>query len=127
MTGGSSAPRQLPRVNSTRTADRPNTVSFIVQSGPEARAWSLDISERQSQRDSDPKPRVARNELPWDLPSQRHNPNGVAASIPNVPFIPFHLVQVVWKSRPNTHATTGETSALEKRDGGLWSRRRGEY
>ena len=33
----------------------------------------------QSQRDCVPKPRVARNELPWGSESQRQNPNGVSA------------------------------------------------
>src|SRR5439155_26627513 len=33
----------------------------------------------ESQRDSDSKPRVARNELPWVRPPSSHNPNGVAA------------------------------------------------
>ena len=35
----------------------------------------------QSQRDCVPKPRVARNELPWGNGSERQNPNGVSASV----------------------------------------------
>ena len=33
----------------------------------------------ESQRDSDIKPKVARDELPWERSSQIYNPNGVAA------------------------------------------------
>ena len=33
----------------------------------------------ESQRDSGTKPRVARNELPWETAVTDHNPNGVAA------------------------------------------------
>ena len=36
-------------------------------------------SNYESQRDSSLKPRVARNELPWEEWSHDHNPNGVAA------------------------------------------------
>ena len=35
-------------------------------------------SRTESQRDSGPKPRVARNELPWETWPKAHNPNGVA-------------------------------------------------
>ena len=35
----------------------------------------------ESQRDSGSKPRVARNELPWETGSQANNPNGVAARL----------------------------------------------
>src|SRR5437016_10869085 len=35
----------------------------------------------QSQRDCFPKPRVARNELPWGNGSERQNPNGVSALV----------------------------------------------
>jgi hypothetical protein len=33
---------------------------------------------KESQRDSGAKPRVARNELPWELESKPNNPNEVA-------------------------------------------------
>ena len=36
----------------------------------------------ESQRDSAPKPRVARNELPWERFGTGHNPNGVASRSP---------------------------------------------
>jgi hypothetical protein len=36
--------------------------------------------DNESQRDSSSKPRVARNELPWEHKSQAINPNGVVAS-----------------------------------------------
>ena len=36
-------------------------------------------SDSESQRDSGSKPRVARNELPWETASQDNNPNGVVA------------------------------------------------
>ena len=36
-------------------------------------------SNAESQRDSGSKPRVARNELPWENAPQTDNPNGVAA------------------------------------------------
>ena len=38
-------------------------------------------SNPESQRDSIPKPRVARHELPWETSEENHNPNGVVASI----------------------------------------------
>ncbi len=37
------------------------------------------ISNDESQRDSGLKPRVARNELPWENKSHINNPNGVVA------------------------------------------------
>ena len=40
---------------------------------------TLGNSNDESQRDSGLKPRVARNELPWERWSQANNPNGVAA------------------------------------------------
>ena len=36
-------------------------------------------SRTESQRDSGLKPRVARNELPWDIAARPNNPNGVVA------------------------------------------------
>ena len=36
-------------------------------------------SIHESQRDSDLQPRVARNELPWEIGMQSDNPNGVVA------------------------------------------------
>ena len=54
--------------------------------------WSLDILARKSQRDSVPKPRVARNELPWETVGPDYNPKGGCVSIPNISFLPFDLV-----------------------------------
>ena len=36
--------------------------------------------EPESQRDSDPKPRVATKELPWEVARQASNPNGVVSA-----------------------------------------------
>jgi tetratricopeptide (TPR) repeat protein len=44
-----------------------------------AEAIQLLISQIESQRDSSTQPRVARNELPWDVARPPHNPEGVAA------------------------------------------------
>src|SRR5438552_9214649 len=53
---------------------RPRTLRLI-------RICEVRPKECESQRDSRPKPRVARNELPWENVPSRINPNGVAARI----------------------------------------------
>src|SRR6266550_1260561 len=48
-------------------------------------------SRVESQRDSGSKPRVARNELPWERWAKAHNPNGVVAGPRNPDTTPLGL------------------------------------
>ena len=50
----------------------------LTAHGLEANAFGN--SRAESQRDSGLKPRVARNELPWDIAASATNPNGVVAT-----------------------------------------------
>src|SRR5439155_6058126 len=83
MTLGATAP--------TRTAMIPTTamISIKVNAAPDARTFlsaaiSLALTpfgnfRDESQRDSDSKPKVARNELPWGTWPKANNPKGVTA------------------------------------------------
>jgi len=46
---------------------------------PNGTYFRLQCGRGESQKDSDPKPKVARNELPWEAWANTDNPNGVAA------------------------------------------------
>jgi hypothetical protein len=48
-------------------------------------------SRNESQRDSDSKPKVGRNELPWGFCRETNNPNGVAAELLNRDTTPLGL------------------------------------
>ena len=54
------------------------TTPDAIASGPEGRVPSRGVRDWESQRDSIPKPRVARNELPWVRIDEDHDPTGVA-------------------------------------------------
>jgi len=76
----------------------------------------------ESQRDSDPKPKVARNELPWETRAEADNPNGVAARRRKHDTTPLGLKTI-------RHETQGSSflATLGWKTQSLWDWRTGSF